>query len=220
MSAESFMCNNNLKSAAAKLAMILVVSSVLAGCSAEEVALDDQYVPATHYEMYPIAVTNAPVKLEISSKRGTLQPSQINAIAAFAQSAQNSSISKFMIKRPSGGGASSRVAKETYQIMVKNGISPRMIVQGTYPASSKAPVQIVYTRSVAVTKECGDWSSDWADTKANETPSNLGCSIQNNIAAMVVNPQDFEVPRATTPAYAGTRFPGLATLSQQNIIVP
>jgi pilus assembly protein CpaD len=207
------MCKVRISSAAAKWAVILFATSTLAGCSMEEMALDDQYVPATHYEMYPIAVTNAPVKLEISSKRGTLQPSQVNAIAAFARSAQNSSTSKFTLKRPSGGGASSRVAKETYQIMVKNGISPRMIVQGTYPASSKAPVQIVYTRSVAVTKECGDWSSDWADTQANETPSNFGCSIQNNIAAMVVNPQDFEVPAATTPILASTRTPGVRALT-------
>jgi pilus assembly protein CpaD len=206
------MFRKNLMSTATKLAVVLVVSSMLAGCSGEELALDDQFVPSTHYEMYPIAVTNAPVKLEISSKRGTLQLSQINAIAAFAQTAQSSSTSKFMIKRPSGGGASSRVAKETYQIMVKNGISPRMIVQGTYPASSKAPVQIVYTRSVAVTKECGDWSSDWANTTTNETPSNFGCSMQNNIAAMVVDPQDFEVPNATTPALAATRTPAVQAL--------
>mgnify|MGYP003525838575 FL=1 len=208
------MCKNIVKSAAAKLAMVIAVSSVLAGCSGEELAVEDQYVPSTHYEMYPIAVTSAPVKLEISSKRGTLQPSQVNAIAAFAQSAQNSSISKFMIKRPSGGGASSRVAKEIYQIMVKYGISPRLIVQGTYPASSKAPVQIVYTRSVAVTKECGDWSSDWADAQANATPSKFGCSIQNHVTVMVAKLQDFEVPTAPAPALAGTRFPGLMTLSQ------
>ena len=207
------MCKKSLMSTATKLAVVLAVSSVLAGCSGEELALEDQYVPSTHYEMYPIAVTNAPVKLEISSKRGTLQPSQINAIAAFARSASNSSVSKFVVKRPSGGGASSRVAKETYQVMVKNGISPRMIVQGTYPASSKAPVQIVYSRSVAVTKECGDWSSDWANTTTNETPQNFGCSIQNNIAAMVVNPQDFEVPRATTPALASTRTSGVRVIA-------
>ena len=207
------MCKNIVKSAAAKLAMLIAVSSVLAGCSQEELALDDEYTPSSHYEMYPIAVTSAPVKLEISSKRGTLQSSQINAIAEFARSAQYSSTSKFTLKRPSGGGASSRVAKEIYQILVQNGISPRMIVQGTYPASAKAPVQIVYTRSVAVTKECGDWSSDWADTKANETPSNFGCSIQNNIAAMVVNPQDFEVPTATTPTSAATRTPAVRALA-------
>ncbi len=207
------MCSKYSKLAASKLSMIVAVSVALVGCAPEELALDDQYVPATHYEMYPIAVTNAPVKLEISTKRGMLQPSQVNAIEAFARSAQSSSISKFMIKRPSGGGASGRVAKETYMIMVQNGISPRSIVQGTYPASAKAPVQIVYSRSVAVTKECGDMSSNLADTTSNETPSNLGCSIQNNIAAMVINPQDFEVPRATTPSIATARTTAVRTIA-------
>lgn len=207
------MCKNYSILTATKLALVLAVSTVLAGCMAEGQVFDDEYVPATHYDMYPIAVTNAPVKLEISSKRGTLQPSQINAIAAFARSAQNASTSKFMVKRPSGGGASGRVAKETYQVMVKSGISPSMIVQGTYPASSKSPVQIMYTRSVAVTKECGDWSTDWANSTANEMPMNYGCSVQNNIAAMVVNPQDFEVPRATTPVIAGSRTAAVRALA-------
>jgi pilus assembly protein CpaD len=208
------MCKNYSILTAVKLAIILTVSTALAGCMEGGQAFDDEYVPATHYDMYPIAVTTAPVKLEISSKRGTLQPSQINAIAAFARSAQSSSTSKFAIKRPSGGGASSRVAKETYQVMVKNGISPSMIVQGTYPASAKSPVQIMYARSVAVTKECGDWSSNWADTRTNEAPSNFGCSIQNNIAAMVVNPQDFEVPRATTPALGASRTAEIRALDE------
>jgi pilus assembly protein CpaD len=207
------MCKNHSILNATRLALVLTVSTALAGCMAEGQAFDDEYVPATHYEMYPIAVTNAPVRLEVSSKRGTLQPSQINAIAAFARSARSASTSKFMVKRPSGGGASGRVAKETYQVMVKNGISPSMIVQGTYPASAKSPVQIMYTRSVAVTKECGDWSSDWANSASNEMPMNYGCSVQNNIAAMVVNPQDFEVPRATTPALADTRTPAVRVLS-------
>lgn len=206
------MCKYRSTSTAARWAVILTMTSALAGCSMEEMALDDNYVPATHYERYPIAVTSAPVKLEISTKRGTLQPSQINAIAAYSRSAQSSSTSKFMIKRPSGGGASGRVAKETYMVMVKNGVSPKMIVQGTYPASANAPVQIVYTRSVAVTKECGDWSSDMTSTSSNETPSNFGCSIQHNIAAMVVDPQDFEVPNAVTPAEAALRTNALLLL--------
>ena len=35
-----------------------------------------------------------------------------------------------------------------------------MIVQKTYPGPSKGSVQLSYIRSVAVTKECGDWSED------------------------------------------------------------
>jgi pilus assembly protein CpaD len=90
---------------------------------------------------------------------------------------------------------------------VQSGITPGMIVQKTYPGPSKAPVQISYIRSVAVTKECGDWSSDLTNTSSNEPYPNLGCSIQNNIAALVLNPDDFVVPEQTTPALAAARDP-------------
>jgi len=200
-------------SAASRMSLTLVIamSSTLAACSNGELALDDKYVPATHYERYPIEVTSGPVKMEISSRNGTLRSSQINAISGFSRSASNSGTSKITILRPSGGGASGKVARQTYQLLVQSGISPGMIVQKTYPGPSKGPVQISYLRSVAVTKECGDWSYDLANTSNNEQYSNFGCSIQNNIAAMVVNPEDFVVPRPTTPALAATRIHGIAT---------
>ena len=196
-------------SAASRMSLTLVIamSSTLAACSNGELAFDDTYVPATHYERYPIEVTRRPVKMEISSQHGTLQPAQINAISGFSRSASNSGSSKVTILRPSGGGASGRVARETYQLLVQSGISPGMIVQKTYPGPSKGTVQISYLRSVAVTRECGDWSSNLANTSSNEPFPNYGCSVQNNIAAMVVNPEDFVVPRPTTPVLAASRMP-------------
>ncbi len=167
------------------------MSSTLAACSNGELALDDTYVPATHYERYPIEVTKGPVKTEISSQYGTLQPKQINTIVGFGHSAVSSRSSRITILRPSGGGASGKVAKETYQLLVRSGISPGMIVQKTYPGSSKGSVQLSYIRSFAVTEECGDWSSDLTNTSRNEPYPNLGCSIQSNIAAMVANPEQF-----------------------------
>ena len=73
-------------------------------------------------------------------------------------------------------------------------------------------MQLSYIRSVAVTKECGDWSVGFGTHIAsNEPHPNYGCAIQNNIAAMVVNPDDFVTPRPTTPALAATRTPGVTT---------
>ena len=197
--------------AASKMSIIVLIamSSTLAACTSGELALDDAYVPATHYERYPIEVTRGPVKMEISSRQGSLQSSQINAISEFARSASNSGSSAITILRPSGGGASGKVARQTFQLLVQSGISPGMISQKTYPGPSKGPVQLTYIRSVAVTKECGDWSSDMANTSSNEPYSNYGCTIQNNIAAMVVNPNDLVVPRQTTPVLAATRTPGV-----------
>jgi pilus assembly protein CpaD len=201
-------------SAASKMgaALFIAMSSTLAACSNGELALDDKFVPATHYDMYPIEVTRGPVKMQISSQHGALQPSQINAISGFARSASNSGASKIAVLRPSGGGASGKVARQTYQLLVQSGISPGMITQKTYPGPAKGPVQLSYIRSVAVTKECGDWSSDMANTSSNESYTNYGCAVQNNIAAMVVNPDDFVTPRPTTPVLAATRTPGVLTI--------
>jgi pilus assembly protein CpaD len=195
------------------LALFIVMASGLAACSSGELALDDTYVPATHHERYPIEVSRGPVRMEISSKHGSLQASQINAISGFSRSAKNSGSSRITILRPSAGGASGKVARQTYQLLVQSGISPDMISQKTYPGPSRGPVQLTYIRSVAVTKECGDWSTDVATTSNNELHQNFGCANQNNIAAMVVNPDDFVSPRATTPAHAAMRTPTLAAPS-------
>jgi pilus assembly protein CpaD len=189
--------------------LVIAMSSALAACGNGELALDDAYVPTAHYERFPIEVTNGPVRMEVSSRHGTLQSSQINAISGFSRSAGSSGTSRITILRPSAGGASSKVARQVYQVVVQSGISPGRISQKTYPGPAKGPVQLTYIRSVAVTKECGDWSSDMADTSSNEPYSNFGCSTQNNIAAMVVNPNDIVVPRPMTPALAATRTPGV-----------
>ena len=195
-------------SAASKMSIILFIamSSALAACGSNgETALENSYVPAAHYERYPIEVTRGPVKLEISSQHGTLEPTQINAISGFVRSARNSGLSRFTIQRPSSGGASGRVARAPFQLLVQGGVSPGMIVQKTYPGPAKGPVQISYLRSVAVTRECGDWSTDLANASSNEPYPNLGCAVQNNIAAQVVNPDDFVVPEPTVPALAASR---------------
>lgn len=199
--------------AASKMSVILFIamSSALAACSNGELALDDTYVPAAHYDKFPIEVASGPVKMEISSRHGTLQPSQINAISGFSRQASNSSSSRITVLRPSAGGASGKVARQVYQVLVQSGISPGMIAQKTYPGPSRGSVQLSYIRSVAITKECGDWSEDMSNTSRNEPYSNFGCSIQSNIAAMVVNPNDFVTPRPTTPVLAATRMSGVAS---------
>ena len=109
------------------LALVIVMTSGLAACSSGELALDDTYVPATHYERYPIKVTRGPVRMDVSTGHGTLQASQINAISAFSRSAKNSGSTRITILRPSAGGASGKVARETYKLLVQSGISPGMI---------------------------------------------------------------------------------------------
>jgi pilus assembly protein CpaD len=201
------MCKSHSLSVSAmlRLGICLSTSMLLAGCLADAPGIDDAYVPQTHYERYPIKVAKAPVRLDVDSRKGGLQPMQINAISAFARSANGASISKVVISRPSAGGASHAGARQIYALLVDNGIPPERISQTTYRGSSKSPVTVAYTRAIAVTKECGDWSTDLNHTPSNDPYANFGCSVQHNIAQMVANPNDFETPAAATPVWADRR---------------
>jgi pilus assembly protein CpaD len=94
------------------------------------------------------------------------------------------------------------VAAEVKRILTNQGVPPGKIVETTYTAGSSSPVLVSYIRTVAVTEECGSWDN-LAATHANEPYDNFGCAHQNNIAAMVANPQDLVVPQPSTPADSG-----------------
>ncbi len=64
---------------------------------------------------------------------------------------------------------------------------------------------IIVTKSGAHAKECGTWPEDMTKTEQNTAYENFGCSQQNNIAAMVANPQDLVRPRPIAPADAMRR---------------
>jgi pilus assembly protein CpaD len=187
--------------------MALAVSSVLlAACSIDPVESDFSYVPEAHYERYPIKVAKAPMRLEVKPQRSGLQPAQINAVANFARSAAEGGVTRISLSRPSGGGASAAAAAQIRELLITGGVPSSQISQVTYRGSSKSPVILAFTRAVAVTKECGDWSTDLNHSPNNEPYPNLGCAVQNNMAAMVQNPTDFEVPRPADPVHAASRI--------------
>ena len=66
-------------------------------------------------------------------------------------------------------------------------------------------VEVNYVSYQARTEKCGDWSEDLAFTLDNSTPKNFGCSVQQNIAAMVADPRDLLGPRPMEPDDAARR---------------
>ncbi|MGQ0486064.1 MAG: CpaD family pilus assembly lipoprotein [Hyphomicrobiales bacterium] len=192
----------NIAAAHAGTAMALCAGLVLAACQSGDAVTEDYYVPTTHYERYPIKVVRKPVKLALASK-ASLQPAQVNAVAALARQARAAGQPRIAIRRPSGGGHGAALSRDIAAVLVQQGIPAEAIVQGTYPGSSKAPVQVGYIRGVAVTTECGDWSDNLSTTYLNRAAPNHGCAVTSNIAAMAVNPDNFVVPEAmpAAPAY-------------------
>ena len=89
------------------LSFFFVVASLgLGGCAHDELALDDAYVPLSPEERFPIEYARGPITMEVSSAHGSLQPSQVNAVARFARQSMGGSLTPVSIKRPAGGGAS------------------------------------------------------------------------------------------------------------------
>jgi pilus assembly protein CpaD len=84
-----------------------------------------------------------------------------------------------------------------------SGIARDKILVSTHDtANGDFRVDVSYIAYTAHTDACGDWSENLAFTLDNATPRNFGCSVQQNIAAMVSDPRDLVQPRAFEPADA------------------
>lgn len=194
----------NVAAARAGTALALFAGLVLAGCQTGDAVTEDYYVPAVHYERYPIKVEKKPVKLALAAK-STLQPAQVNALANFARKARAAGMPRIAIRRPSGGGNGAALSRDVASVLVQNGIVAEAIVQGTYAGSAKDPIEVGYVRNVAITRECGDWSDDLSTNYLNRPAPNHGCAVTHNIAAQVANADDFVVPEAMSAAPAARR---------------
>ena len=76
------------------------------------------------------------------------------------------------------------------------GISRDKILVSTHDAANgDFRVDVSYIAYKASADSCGDWSQNLAFTLENQTPSNFGCAVQHNIAAMVADPRDLVSPR-------------------------
>jgi pilus assembly protein CpaD len=180
----------------------LVTALLLSGCAWDEVSQDNVYEPISTQERFPIEYAKGPVTMEVESGNGILQPAQVNAVAAFARQSANGGLTPVMVKRPAGGGASSRMAQEIAGLLMQSGVSQDMIHMGTYPGPAAAPVQLSYVKAYARTKPCGDWSRDATHNSSNTQMPNHGCAIQSNIAAMIANPEHIAVPAPSSPVPA------------------
>ena len=104
-------------------------------------------------------------------------------------------------------GAPSRAAITFFaERAAATGISRDKILVSTHDApSSDMRVDINYIAYTARTQACGDWSENESFTLDNRTSKNFGCSIQQNIAAMVADPRDLLGPGSMGPVDTNRR---------------
>ncbi|HMH64376.1 MAG TPA: CpaD family pilus assembly protein [Rhizomicrobium sp.] len=105
------------------------------------------------------------------------------------------------------GGPPSRAAITYFaERAAATGISRDKILVSTHDvANNDFRVDVSYIAYTASTKACGDWSDNESYTLDNRTPSNFGCSVQQNVAAMVADPRDLLGPGGMGPVDAVRR---------------
>jgi pilus assembly protein CpaD len=105
------------------------------------------------------------------------------------------------------GGASGRAAITYFgERAAATGISRDKILVSTRDvANGDMRVDVSYIAYTARTQACGDWSENESFTLDNRTSKNFGCSIQQNIAAMVADPRDLLGPGAMGPVDTSRR---------------
>ena len=188
--------------------MICLSALSLTGCSQDFASVDDVYVPQSPDERFPIQVVDMPYKMSISATSGKLQPQEVNRLAAFARAAQRDRTTPVSVTYPAGSKKARAVSQQAVSVLMHEGVPRSMIRTDDYQGKSDV-VSLSFTRKVASTKECGDWSTNLGQDAKNEPYPNFGCSLQNNLAAMAANPEDFERPRTMGPNHAAGRMPGM-----------
>lgn len=88
----------------------------------------------------------------------------------------------------------------------QTGISRDKILVSTRDvANGDTRVDVTYIAYTARTQPCGDWSENESFTMDNGTPKRFGCSVQQNIAAMVADPRDLLGPGRMGPVDTARR---------------
>lgn len=186
---------------AAALASILVAGS----CS---VANDGAMVSEDGAHNHPITVEPSYRELKIQFADGTegMNAEDATKFNAFLADYRVHGNGRLGISVPNG--ASSRAAITFFgERAAATGISRDKILVSTHDAANgDGRVDVSYIAYTARTQTCGDWSDDEGYTLDNHTSKNFGCSVQQNIAAMVADPRDLLGPGAMGPVDANRRM--------------
>jgi pilus assembly protein CpaD len=216
------MTMNKRSTVTARLAAVMLLcicAAPLAGCSQDFASVDDGYVPRSGEDRFPIRVVDVPVKLSVSAKSGKLKPQEVNRLAAFAKAAPKDRTTPVSVTYPSGSKRAREVSQQAVKVLLHQGVPRSMIHTSSYKGSSDI-VSLSFSRTVASTAECGDWSKNLGENSKNEPHPNFGCSLQNNFAAMASNPEDFERPRGTGSTLAAGQMPAMEKYQTGEWTVP
>lgn len=188
-------------------------TSVLAGCAKPTDSVTVGAISDDYRTRHPIVLTQKEQTLDVAIASGTreLDTATASNITAFAGGLAGSGGGTIVILEPAGSPNSSaamHVRDDVLAAVKQGGVAQSHIVVRTYDASrhgAAAPVRLSYHAVAASVGECGNWIEDLSNNPNNTQYHDFGCSTQNNLAAMIANPNDLMGPRAPSPIDAERR---------------
>ena len=164
-------------------------------------------------EQHPIQVDSEVVSLMVSldENPGKLSPRTRAEVKSFLGHYKSRGHGAFSITKPGDDTSrsnSARLARAITKLADDMAVSDAALSEAFYTpedGQANAPVILSFMRYVATASACGDWSDDASTSYANTRMPNHGCATQNNLAAMLIDPRDLQVPRTLDPADVGRR---------------
>ena len=185
------------------LALLLALSA--AACATPRSVLAQKSL-ATEADLHEISVNQSSMRMEIPV--GSDISAQVDAFGASYRAVGHGPL---MVSTPTGSGdadAAARMAQALRMQLADKGVPFAAIAGGTYDASGRpsAPIVLSSTRYEAAAPLCQPvWKENLANTLDNRVSENFGCSINANLAAMIADPADLQVARASDPRDAARR---------------
>jgi pilus assembly protein CpaD len=189
---------------------LLAALSLLPACSSADRTITNsvQAYPYDYRQRHPIILTDAPRTLDVfaNGHTGYLDPRQADDVRAFI--AEYDAVGKggiTVVAPYAGRGArGDRTVSQIRQVLGGLGHNGRFSISYYHPQnpSVAAPVRLSFrTMQAKVASQCGLWPEDLASGSSingweNRPHWNLGCAMQNNMAAQVENPIDLVRSRA------------------------
>ena len=188
------------------------VAALLAGCANRD-SVTVGSIPDDYRTNHPIVIAEKEEKIDLvvgTSDRGATRP-QKAALEGFLAGYDRTAAPVLRIMTPQGASndvAAAEAAHDFARIARKDGVPDNRIMIVPYQAGSAevpAPVRVSFTAVRAQTNKCGRWPDDILKNADNKHYANYGCSMQNNVAAQLANPEDLLGPRKQTPIDAANR---------------
>ncbi|MFN3889464.1 MAG: CpaD family pilus assembly protein [Beijerinckiaceae bacterium] len=189
--------------------LVALTAPALVACAPDRV-LENPSIPFDYRGRHPIALTQAPISVDVLPADGRLDARAREQVRAFAADYKRLGSGPIAVQAPAGPrpghtqAAVDGIRRELAAAGVKSGVS----VSSYQPADPAlvSPIRLSYTGTKAVVRSrCGEWPRDLASGATSEGWQNRpywnqGCAYQQAFASQIADPRDLAGPRAEAQA--------------------